>query len=374
VFGEYVADWLRGKLAGVQVNFFNRGIGATGASFPSMCADELLSGISPTLVFVEFSANVDEEWSIPRLIYYLQSLRPQPTVLFVDIFTMNGNAMLYDAWQRNTSTQLPMKLGNFGQQAYTSLHLTCLSLGAAFTGASDDLKPLLASAFASSYSYDGAHMSTIGHALVAEFAASYLRVFVSHAVESIPSANPVLPHGPLVSHVCYSSYGDKSLGPSDVSMTLPKVAFSTEGWTFGAIHGHDNSGFHLGNSSRQSVGSFIAFELSVSADMDVIAVGAQVSYVNNLYGVATISLDGLELGTVDGYHSRPYTIHRMKLFEVSYKAGKHLVGFRIQNFTRSGGFDFAIMSIVGTHKCVRHTLNLVSKAELDCISVNQTWN
>jgi hypothetical protein len=364
-YGALFADWLRRAYAdaGVRVEFHNYALPAVSASVPALCAHALLNGTAPDVVLLEFSVNADHtEWSLLRLAATLAALPSRPVLLYVDTFTARALDRERGAgWEDAPRVQLPVALGAFDQVALRRLNLTCFSVGAALSAGdagsddddgaavADELRALLHAA----HSEDRTHLSSAGHALLAELLAQHfatLRLAAAAATSEgeadADDGDARGGEGNIDSGTCYSR------ATTPLALLRPSTR-----WSYGVLHGHDKEGWHLDGAGEENVGARAVFTLRLRADsepQDVIGISAMVNGVRNLYGIAEVSLDGVAIGTFDGYANTTFNTQVTNFFRAPkplLPGSAHALRLRMASDTSSGGHDFALVAVIAARDC-----------------------
>jgi hypothetical protein len=171
----YVVQFSRWRESTTNVSVVphNLGIPGTSATFPSVCVSEMLRNVSKssaTIVFVEFSINGSPKSDLRRLIQSLEYM-DSVVVFYVDTFNKLFSQRQFSAWKNDTRNELPAHFGGENAFALTELNLTSFSLGKAFHNADDQLKTFMTDQV---FYEDDIHLTSTGHSVFAEVAASYI--------------------------------------------------------------------------------------------------------------------------------------------------------------------------------------------------------
>jgi hypothetical protein len=310
----------------------------------------MLNGTAPDVVLLEFSINKDDtEWSLLRLAAALAALPSRPVLLYVDTFT----ALALDTergagWEDAPRVELPAMLGGFQQVALRRLNLTCFSVGAALSATApltDELRALLRSA----HSEDRIHLSFVGHALLAELLAQHFATLRLTADAATSENDAEDSSG--------ARYGDDSGACYSRATTPLALLRPSARWSYGPLHGHNKEGWHLNGTGAGNAGARAVFALRVrdgSAPQDVIAVSAMVNGVRELYGVAELSLDGVVIGTFDGFANTTTNTQVTRFYRAPkplLPGSAYALRLRMATATSSGGHDFALTAIMAARDC-----------------------
>jgi hypothetical protein len=322
-------EYLSARFPDMRFLYRNFGIGATGAYFSYLCYNEMVSGITPDLAFVEYSVNGRKQ-EVDKLVRLL--LSQNVTVVYVDVVS-------HPVWHKHhevlNDTQLDIAwdlLVSNDSESYEFIRKTYGLPAASFRGimrfASKHFREVL---LKRAWRPNDHHFALFGHQLLAE---TLVAMFDSSFLSSANKSRTQQDYS-AANSMCYTYAFVPAL-----TLPSPSITSVSGTWVVSSV-GTGKRGL-VGSG----IGSYVEFSCTLKSKMQQLTVGYMASDVTGREGLGIIelSLNNRVIGLINGHILERLNVQNLVSYQVNV-SNVQRVRLTITGNTTSEGHNFHFVSV-----------------------------